>query len=88
MILVSEVVREDVRASSVGARFKVSERIYTGRRQDLNSSDFDYEWATQNSCRDLPQGENIPASYEVLNQNNEVLQGKTLLVSIIDTCRG
>lgn len=45
-----------------------------------------YFWETSNSCRDLPQGDNISVSYEMLGADNAVLKKASLVVPKIQTC--
>lgn len=45
-----------------------------------------YFWETANSCRDLPQGDNISVSYEMLGADSVVLKKVSLVVPKIQTC--
>ncbi|AFZ69463.1 hypothetical protein [Deinococcus peraridilitoris] len=87
VLFVSEVANPNVQADVVGAQFKIGNRIYPGTRQDVNSSEFVYQWLTSNSCKDLPQGSNVTATYEMLNAAQQVVQSKSINIKVIDTCR-
>lgn len=45
-----------------------------------------YFWETSNSCQDLPQGNNVPVTYQMLGAENAVLKEASLIVPKIQTC--
>ena len=83
--LETEPASEAVRAQVSKVQFVVSMQTFVASRsQDLNKPN-SYYWTTDDPCRDLPQGNNLPLKYEMLDANNKVVQEARATVNI-QTC--
>ncbi|GAA5534833.1 hypothetical protein [Deinococcus aluminii] len=85
VVVISDYVPSELSDQVKRVRFLVgnSAREGTAQGEPLGTV---YFWQTSNSCRDLPQGDNISVSYEMLGADNAVLKKASLVVPKIQTC--
>jgi len=83
--IISDYVPSELSAQVKRVRFLVGNTIREGtaKGEPLGTV---YFWGTSNSCQDLPQGDNISVSYEMLGANNAVVKKASLVVPKIQTC--
>lgn len=83
--IISDYVPNELSGQVKRVRFLVGNAVREGTAQGEPLGTV-YVWETANSCRDLPQGNNIMVSYEMLGADNAVLKKASLVVPRIQTC--
>ncbi|WP_458591416.1 hypothetical protein [Deinococcus sp. PESE-38] len=83
--IISDYVSSELSDQVKRVRFLVGNTTREGMAQGEQLG-MVYVWGTSNSCRDLPQGDNISVSYEMLGAGNAVVKKASLVVPKIQTC--
>ncbi|MEF2278046.1 hypothetical protein V3W47_07015 [Deinococcus sp. YIM 134068] len=83
--IISDYVPGSLVSQVKHTRFLVGDSTVEGtaRAEPLGTVSF---WETSNSCRDLPQGVNIPVSCEMLGADGTVLKTASGVVPRVRTC--